>query len=1347
MTTLSPPPQLPGEQIRLLNAIVDVCLVYGFDETCQCDLVIGEGDSEDISLPMEKIYQRDINVRFLQVIAPGRVYPERHCTTTVKAFEVKGSVEDSLIMPSSTHSNKQFNVDELGLSWDTIENRQAFLFPQGAKICSDLKDVEPSLVPMLFTNALGDFSYGVGIRFLRPFFIEKKKNCKYFCLTPWSSSVVPSPSSKLIYLPTCCLLVSQKPYLKFMKDALSGFYRWLSDCDELYFWSGVREFAERVFLVPAPPPGLLSISVSLPGFSSQITVRPPRGSVETDIRLNHPFTCLGVANVLRVICAILTEQSILFVSSSYYLPTYVIKCLFSYITPMQYKFTVAPILPADSLELLDAPFPTIMGILSSQMNTEEVQRCSNVVIVDVDNGEVTCKDLETTLASLPRHAEETFKKRYSELVKKTFSLEEMEKLTLASSEETLREREKFDYSYDELLSKMFLELMVNLYSQVTQERLHSRIKFEETVRLMPEEDQDFYHQIETTDMFASFCHARRQCTARDEFTLLAERLKRLQRVTKIASEDSFTSSLQISHRSSIVNLYGASSSLRTTANTSHGSLPQNRYLTSPSSYRSHAPSQVGGSISVNEEGPLRYSPQGEYNRSGSIVSLEPVLLELPSLGSKFTDRATFLEEAITLLEELAKNNAVKAQCLYLGAYYSICQGEIISGLDILFDTLQRVDVNLVPDKKSLQVVLKYVSNVEQGQLSLKSYYKHLLPSKRKSASVRGPSGLSPSTFNLDKKMPTKPLNLNDFLKLVRQNAIAEDAESATNLHRILSQGINTTISPDTFRVFYDSWKVVHQDNSVIELPLMELEKEEKGVRVAETVLAVSQDEKTNYGSSCTIVLTTYRLLVVAAFKTYEMADLRTQIRFENFSHSTMFGGTKFPGIRIEKLDKRSSGDRARPTTGGSTGWRKPTKHMDLYMAFRSSVERDNWYHMIREVQVGWQLSQARRDPCVMVTSNSHVILQNAISQSGLLDNHTPAQRVKLALKLLSFQSKDVSEVSKFTVDNLQYRINPCLHEAERQTVESLLYIPPIDFYEEEQGKLWIGLGNGRLKVYDIEAKCFECDIKITESRHGKSARLNCLLLVGQQVWVGSHSRNIHILDVQTVTHVSQISYLEDAPKDLMLNRNGSLVWGLLLNGILLAWDPETRTRVKKIQVPIVSTSSAYTACTCFTIWRDYIWVGTNRGSITIMDTETGEVDHELFFPGGRRRQIEIKHLALSSEDEVWCSVYCLPKSEDSIFIAVFDPDTKKKNLQYTALDSRISIILPVKNTMWCGSKSGKIYIFHSQSYASGAGMPKILTAHDEDVVRSMTMTDLNLVVSGGGSNDGYAAVWKTIELP
>ena len=43
-------------------------------------------------------------------------------------------------------------------------------------------------------------------------------------------------------------------------------------------------------------------------------------------------------------------------------------------------------------------------------------------------------------------------------------------------------------------------------------------------------------------------------------------------------------------------------------------------------------------------------------------------------------------------------------------------------------------------------------------------------------------------------------------------------------------------------------------------------------------------------------------------------------------------------------------------------------------------------------------------------------------------------------------------------------------------------------------------------------------------------------------------------------------------------------------------------------------------------------------------------------------------------------------------------------------------------------------------------MPKILSAHD-DSIRTMTTTELNLVISGSGSNDGYAAVWKAISLP
>ena len=47
--------------------------------------------------------------------------------------------------------------------------------------------------------------------------------------------------------------------------------------------------------------------------------------------------------------------------------------------------------------------------------------------------------------------------------------------------------------------------------------------------------------------------------------------------------------------------------------------------------------------------------------------------------------------------------------------------------------------------------------------------------------------------------------------------------------------------------------------------------------------------------------------------------------------------------------------------------------------------------------------------------------------------------------------------------------------------------------------------------------------------------------------------------------------------------------------------------------------------------------------------------------------------------------------------------------------------------------------------ASIPQMPKILSAHD-DHIRTMTMTDIDLVISGSGSNDGYAAVWKAIQV-
>ena len=50
----------------------------------------------------------------------------------------------------------------------------------------------------------------------------------------------------------------------------------------------------------------------------------------------------------------------------------------------------------------------------------------------------------------------------------------------------------------------------------------------------------------------------------------------------------------------------------------------------------------------------------------------------------------------------------------------------------------------------------------------------------------------------------------------------------------------------------------------------------------------------------------------------------------------------------------------------------------------------------------------------------------------------------------------------------------------------------------------------------MEVRCFESDLKITDARRSRTVRLSCLLLVEAQVWVGSLSRTIHILDVETL---------------------------------------------------------------------------------------------------------------------------------------------------------------------------------------------------------------------------------------
>jgi len=82
-------------------------------------------NSQDIHTCFDSLLQRDIKLHFLQILAPGHVYPDRSVPHLPHCFSPQPSVEGSLY---TVHS-KKFDVEDLGLTWETVETIHWFIFP------------------------------------------------------------------------------------------------------------------------------------------------------------------------------------------------------------------------------------------------------------------------------------------------------------------------------------------------------------------------------------------------------------------------------------------------------------------------------------------------------------------------------------------------------------------------------------------------------------------------------------------------------------------------------------------------------------------------------------------------------------------------------------------------------------------------------------------------------------------------------------------------------------------------------------------------------------------------------------------------------------------------------------------------------------------------------------------------------------------------------------------------------------------------------------------------------------------------------------------------------------------
>jgi len=141
-------------------------------------------------------------------------------------------------------------------------------------------------------------------------------------------------------------------------------------------------------LLTMPLPGSPPLKFSLGGNDRQILQPPTYPDIPmTGIRVALLFKQLGIRSVLTLFSAVLTEQKILFYSSSFSRLTDSCMALISLIYPMRYSHTLIPVLPHSILEVLSSPTPYIIGVNSQ--HKEQIDELLDVITVDLDGGMIT----------------------------------------------------------------------------------------------------------------------------------------------------------------------------------------------------------------------------------------------------------------------------------------------------------------------------------------------------------------------------------------------------------------------------------------------------------------------------------------------------------------------------------------------------------------------------------------------------------------------------------------------------------------------------------------------------------------------------------------------------------------------------------------------------------------------------------------------------------------------------------------------------------------------------------------------------------------------------------------------
>lgn len=192
----------------------------------------------------------------------------------------------------------------------------------------------------------------------------------------------------IMYAPKCLVLVSRLDYVETFRNCLGIIYSVYIENMPVPLETLVGNI---LGCIQVPPPGGPQVRFSI-GAGDRQALQPPlsQSLPVTHSSVSLLFHELGIRNVLKLFCAIMTEHKILFHSKSYNRLTEACRALTALMYPFRYTHVYIPLLPAPLVEVLSTPTPFIMGVHSSLKS--EVAELMDVIIADLDGGSITIPD-------------------------------------------------------------------------------------------------------------------------------------------------------------------------------------------------------------------------------------------------------------------------------------------------------------------------------------------------------------------------------------------------------------------------------------------------------------------------------------------------------------------------------------------------------------------------------------------------------------------------------------------------------------------------------------------------------------------------------------------------------------------------------------------------------------------------------------------------------------------------------------------------------------------------------------------------------------------------------------------